>query len=130
MKVAIDTIKVKRRARKDIKEIEELAYSIKRYGLLNPIIIDEKNVLIAGERRLRAVKLLGKTQIEATIVSVENAAEALEIEIEENTQRQEFSTEELKQAYTRLNRIRQSNIFVRFWKFLVDMFRKIFKKNN
>ncbi len=130
MKVPIDKIKVKRRARKDIQEIEELADSIQRHGLLNPIIIDENNVLIAGERRLRAMKFLGRNQIDANIVSVKNAAEALEIEIEENTQRQNFSDEELRRAYTKLNRIQQANIFVRFWRYLVDLVRRIFKRKS
>ncbi len=130
MKVAIDTIKVKRRARKDIREIEELAESIRRNGLLNPIIIDENNVLIAGERRLRAMKHLGRKQIEANIISVENSAQALEIEIEENTQRQEFTQEELLEAYTKLNKIRNPGALVRFWRWLKALFRKIFKRNK
>ncbi len=127
MKVAIDTIKVKKRARKDINGIEELAESIKRNGLLNPIVIDENNVLIAGERRLRAMKHLGRKQIEVNVISVQDSAQALEIEIEENTQRQEFTQEELIEAYTKLNKIRNPNIFIRFWRWLKDLFKKIFK---
>ncbi len=128
MKVPIASIKVKNRARKDIQEIEELADSIKRNGLLNPIIIDQNNVLIAGERRLRAMKLLGRTQIEATVVSIENSAQALEIEIEENTQRQSFTQEELLKAYTKLNRRQHPNVLLRFWRWIIESFRKIFKR--
>ena len=56
MLVNISEIKVKKRVRKDLGDINSLKDSLKRYGLLNPITIDSKNRLIAGERRLEAAK--------------------------------------------------------------------------
>ena len=47
------------RLRRDMGEIESLAASIEDIGLLNPITVDRDGNLLAGERRLRAVKLLG-----------------------------------------------------------------------
>lgn len=47
----------------DQEALDELANSIKEFGLIQPIIVFKKNnkfILIAGERRLRAVKALGK----------------------------------------------------------------------
>lgn len=69
MLVNISEIKVKKRVRKDLGDINSLKDSLKRYGLLNPITIDSKNRLIAGERRLEAAKALGWTNINAVIVN-------------------------------------------------------------
>lgn len=49
----------------DQEALDELANSIKEFGLIQPIIVFKKNnkfILIAGERRLRAVKALGKKE--------------------------------------------------------------------
>ena len=68
MLIPIANIKVKRRVRKDLGSLEELKASLRTYGLLNPITINSKYELIAGERRLTAAKELGWTNIHANIV--------------------------------------------------------------
>ncbi|AGT43163.1 ParB N-terminal domain-containing protein [Treponema pedis] len=130
MQVEIEGIKIKKRARKELLEIPELAESIKRLGLLTPITIDEHNVLIAGQRRLEAAKLLGWKTITANVVSAEDEAAALEMEIEENIQRHQFTDEELFNAFTRLNRIRQPNIFIRIWNAIKNFFTRLFGKKE
>ena len=95
MKVSIDSIVVQKRIRKDLGNLEPLQDSLKRYGLLNPITINSKNELIAGERRLEAAKALGWTQIQAVVVDPPDEITQLELEIEENTQRMPFTDEEL-----------------------------------
>jgi ParB/RepB/Spo0J family partition protein len=68
--IAIADIIVEDRARKDLKDIEGLATSIKESGLICPIAValkDGKYFLMAGERRLSACKLLGSTVIQARI---------------------------------------------------------------
>ena len=87
MLVNISEIKVKKRVRKDLGDLDALKESLRRYGLLNPITIDNKNRLIAGERRLEAAKLLGWTNINAVVVNNISAITKLELELEENNQR-------------------------------------------
>ena len=91
MLVNISEIKVKKRVRKDLGDLDALKESLRRYGLLNPITIDNKNRLIAGERRLEAAKLLGWTNINAVVVNNISAITKLELELEENNKRKEFT---------------------------------------
>lgn len=104
-KVEINKIIVKDRIRKDFGNIEGLAKDIAEKGLYNPILITPDYVLLAGERRLRAMKLLGETEISAHIKTVESAEQALEIEIEENENRKDFSREERIEYARRQERI-------------------------
>ena len=60
MLVNIDDIKIKKRVRKDLGDLDALKNSLRTYGLLNPITITRDYELIAGERRLQAAKALGK----------------------------------------------------------------------
>ena len=61
MLVKIETIRVKKRVRQNIGDIDALKESLRTYGLLNPITLTKDNELIAGERRLEAAKMLGWT---------------------------------------------------------------------
>ncbi len=84
--------------------LKELAASIKENGLIQPVIVhkvDNGYELIAGERRFRASKMLGLTSIPAIIKSVQNA-EALEMAIVENIQREELNPIEEAKAYKML----------------------------
>ncbi len=127
MQIEIKDIKVKNRMRKELLDIKELAESIKRLGLLTPIAVDEHNVLIAGQRRLEAAKLLGWESITAVIIPVKDATKALEMEIEENVQRQQFTDEELLSAFARLNRMRNPNIFIKVWRAIKIFLKRLFK---
>lgn len=64
-KISLDTIIVPEgRHRKTFEGIDELAASVQDIGLIHPIIVDKANLhLIAGERRLRACRLLGLTEL-------------------------------------------------------------------
>lgn len=64
----IDEIKVRRRVRKDMGNLEGLAASMAKVGILHPVVIDERRVLIDGERRIEAAKLLGWAEIETYTV--------------------------------------------------------------
>jgi len=86
------------------KEIEELAQSIENFGLIQAIIvrkIKKGYELIAGERRLRAAKFLGKEVIPAVIKDF-NDQEMAEIALIENLQRKDLNFLEEAQAYQRL----------------------------
>jgi hypothetical protein len=67
----ITSIKVGHRQRKDLGDLDLLAESLETVGLLHPVDIDAKNRLIAGQRGLKAAKLLGWKPIPARDVNLE-----------------------------------------------------------
>ena len=125
MLVPIKDIKVKKRVRKDLGNLDDLKDSLRIYGLLNPITLNRKNELIAGERRLEAAKQIGWTNINANIIDNISDIEKLEKEIEENNQRKEFTEEELLEGYKRLERLRNPGFFYRIYLFFKRLFQKI-----
>lgn len=122
MLVSIKDIKVRHRVRKDLGNLEPLKDSLRRYGLLNPITLNSKYELVAGERRLEAAKAIGWTSISANIIDNLTPLSQLEMEIEENNQRKEFTDQELLEGYKRLARLRNPNIFVRIWNAILRFF--------
>lgn len=128
MLVNISEIKVKHRVRKDLGDIDSLKDSLKRYGLLNPITIDSKYRLIAGERRLEAAKALGWTNINAVIINNLTPLTKLELELEENNQRKEFTDAELLEGYKRLEKLRNPSFLRRILNALIEFFTWLFKK--
>ena len=130
MQIPLDDIRVKRRIREEPEDIEDLMNSMKRYGLMNPITINSENVLIAGRRRLEAARRLGWHMISANVIEATDRVSELEMEIEENTQRSNFTDQELMEAYTRLERLRNPNIFVRIWRAIAAFFRAIFSSKR
>lgn len=118
MLVNIEEITVKRRIRKDLGDLEPLKDSLRRYGLLNPITLNSKKELVAGERRLQAAKAIGWSAIQANIVDKAEEALLLEMELEENNQRKPFSNEELLEGYRRLDRLNNPTIFSKFLRFI------------
>ena len=85
-------------------ELAELCQSIKEQGILQPLLVREENdgfELIAGERRLRAAKKAGLTQVPVIIKRIEDA-KLLELSIVENIQRANINPIEESEAYHRL----------------------------
>ena len=66
--IEVSKIIVGERIRKDLGNIKELAQTIDLVGQLQPIEITKKNILVRGQRRLEAVKILGLTTISALIL--------------------------------------------------------------
>ncbi|EIE8439851.1 ParB/RepB/Spo0J family partition protein [Campylobacter jejuni] len=99
----------------DQEALDELANSIKEFGLIQPIIIFKKNnkfILIAGERRLRAVKALGKKEILAFIADIDEN-KLRELALIENIQRENLNPIELANSYKDLmqvHKITQENL--------------------
>jgi len=88
----------------DEKALAELSESIKRHGLLQPIVVVEQMdeyILIAGERRLRASKMAKTKTIKAVVVSA-NDEEMRELALIENIQREELNAIELAKSYEEL----------------------------
>ncbi|MDY4707455.1 MAG: ParB N-terminal domain-containing protein [Candidatus Treponema excrementipullorum] len=128
MLIDIDQIKIKNRVRKDLSDLDNLKDSLKRYGLLNPITVTADYNLIAGHRRLEAAKQLGWTTINAIVVPVDDEVTKLEMELEENTQRKDFTDAELLEGYKRLEKLRNPSFFQKLWRKIKDFFSKLFKK--
>ncbi len=77
----------------DQEALEELAESIKEYGLIQPIVVTKKDgyyAIVAGERRWRASKIAGLTEIPA-IVREDNERINSEISLIENMQREDLN---------------------------------------
>lgn len=125
MLVPIKDIKIKKRVRQDLGNLEDLKDSLRTYGLLNPITINRNYELIAGERRLQAATQLGWTSIQANIIDNLTELEQLEMEIEENNQRKEFTDDELLAGYKRLERLRNPSFLYKIYLFFKHLFEKI-----
>ncbi|MEX2446002.1 MAG: ParB/RepB/Spo0J family partition protein [Dehalococcoidia bacterium] len=93
----------------DPEQLEELATSIRTYGIIQPLLVTEEHgqdgrpvyQLIAGERRLRAAKAAGLDRVPVTIRQT-TPQELLEIAIVENVQRADLNPIEEALAYQRL----------------------------
>ncbi len=81
----------------DPESIAELSDSIKRHGLLQPVVVirnNDKFMLIAGERRLRATKLAGIPKIKAIVADIDKSR-IRELALIENIQRENLNAVEL-----------------------------------
>ncbi len=108
MLIDIDRIVVGDRIRKDFGDIDELAEDIRVNGLINPPVVNRDYVLLAGERRLRACKILGWPQIEVRMMDTRDAEHELNVEISENDVRKGFTKAERVDYMRRLLRIEQA----------------------
>ena len=105
MLVSISEIKISAGRREaDPDGVQELVDSISKVGLLNPITIDQKHTLIAGLHRLEAAKLLGWTEIECTVSSLEGLLAEL-AEVDENVVRKGLSAVEYSDLLLRRKEI-------------------------
>lgn len=88
----------------DEDALEELAESIKQFGLLQPILVQDRKdyyEIIAGERRWRAAKKAGLKEVPVIIKNL-TEQEIVEISLIENIQREDLNPIEEAQAYKRL----------------------------
>ena len=101
----------------DQNSLSDLADSIRQYGILQPLVITRKETqkedggvfveyeLIAGERRLRASKIAGLTQVPAVIRTVAyDAKTKLELAIIENLQREDLNPADRANAFNQLSK--------------------------
>ena len=104
--IPINDIVIGERFRKDYGKIQEFADSIKSRGfLLEPIVVDHGNNLLAGGRRLAACKLLGWTDIPCNFIEEVDELTAREIELEENILRLELSWQEKAKLTLEIDRL-------------------------
>jgi ParB family chromosome partitioning protein len=91
----IDAIVIDNRFRKDMGDLQGLADDIDDLGLIQPVVVTPANKLVAGGRRIEAVKLLGWDTIPVTVIhTLADATDALKAECSENTFRKDFTPTE------------------------------------
>jgi N6-adenosine-specific RNA methylase IME4/ParB-like chromosome segregation protein Spo0J len=87
----IDDVRIGKRHRRDLGDVGALAASIADIGLLHPIVVRPNGSLIAGERRLKAAKLLGWASIPVNVIDLDAVTRG---EFAENTHRKDFTLSE------------------------------------
>ncbi len=90
----------------DEEKLQQLADSIQEKGIIQPLLVTRKAsnryVLIAGERRLRAARMLGHEEVPVVVMEEGDDRESLELALIENIQRHDLNPIEEALAYTRL----------------------------
>ncbi|SHH72387.1 chromosome partitioning protein, ParB family [Desulfofustis glycolicus DSM 9705] len=129
MKIPIERIQVdeKVRVRKDIGNLEPLQESIAAVGLINPLLIDERDNLVAGYRRLCACRNLGWQEVDVRVIEFGgDELGMLDVEIAENFFRKDFSPQEILETERRRQQIieknRKKGWWERFWNWLRRLF--------
>ena len=85
--------------------LEELAASINENGIVQPITVTKKNgkyELVAGERRLRAARLINLRTIPVYVIKVDGDESLLQLSLIENIQREDLNPIDLAEAYSEL----------------------------
>ena len=103
------------RGRKNFRNLDALSTSIQTYGLLHPLVVsknpegDEKlYTLIAGERRFKALLLLGRTSVPCLMRDDLTDIEQKEIELEENLRRENLEWSEEIQLIRQIDELKKS----------------------
>lgn len=102
----VDSLIVPAAGRRELGNVLILSGSIERVGLLHPIVVNTRNEVIAGRRRLAAVKRLGWSRVPVTVAAtLDDALLALMAERDENTCRERLTTEDMVEIGERLEAI-------------------------
>lgn len=109
----------------DPGDLTDLMNSMRKYGLINPVLVDTDHKLVAGYRRLSAARKLGWDNIDVRIVDIKSKKERLILEIEENRSRRDFSAEDLERARRLLDRSERVGFLSGLWASIVDFFERI-----
>lgn len=109
VEVPLDEIKIGSRVRRDFSHVPELAESIREDGLIQPIVLTYDKQLIAGESRIRAHRLLGRTTIKAVFRGVLDEAQLGILEASENIARQNLTWQERCLSVDKVHRLRSTN---------------------
>lgn len=127
MQMKLEDIVIKKRIRRNLGDLAPLMDSLKKYGLMNPVVVNRDRELIAGHRRYEAARRLGWRTVSVVVVETSEEEKMLEMEIEENTQRKNLTSDELADAYLRLDRLRNPGIFARIARAVRRFFRRLFR---
>ncbi len=113
----------KKRIRKDLGSLKSLKESILKHGLFYPPIVTKGLELLAGHRRIEAVKELGWREIPVLVVNVNSKKDKFEIEVEENVVRKEFTLSELEEMLKIKKELEEKN----FFKKIINLFKRFFR---
>lgn len=103
----VEDIVIGERFRKEYNKIDELCQSIVENGLMHFPVVDEQNNLIAGGRRMTALKKLGWTQIPVREMKDVSPIKLREMELEENLQRENLTWQEEVALKNEILRLKQ-----------------------
>jgi len=126
LQIRIEEIKIKKRIRKELGDLTPLIESLRKHGLMNPVVITRDNFLIAGHRRIESAKALGWRFIDVLAVDEISEIEKLELEVEENVVRKDFSEEELEDARARLETLKNPGWLKRVLDVIIKMINRLF----
>jgi len=88
--------------RREMGDLDALANSVRRLGLLFPVLINRRGILISGSRRVAACRAAGITRVPALIVDVdETDIAAVDIQCQENVCRKDLTMAELQDEIDR-----------------------------
>lgn len=108
--IPLSSIQVNReeRQRRELPNIDILADSIRRLGLIHPLVVDEEHNLVAGERRLEALKSLGWTDVPIQYLQDLDPLIRHAIELEENIKREALPWQDECRAIAEYHALRAS----------------------
>jgi len=107
--ISLDSIIIDResRQRRELRNVEELAESIQNVGLINPPVVTQDLILVAGERRLEACRTLGWTSISVQFAEDLDQITLHLIELEENAKREDLTWQEHNRAISTYHSLRK-----------------------
>ncbi|AAX17229.1 ParB N-terminal domain-containing protein [Borrelia hermsii] len=130
MLIDLEQIKIKRRIRQNVGDTTTLKESIKKHGLIYPIIIDKNKNLVAGFRRYQVLKELGYKEVDVKVIPIEDKKTLLEIELDENNARKSFTKSEAETGEEQLKNYSEKNIIIRLLNLITFKIKKIFKRKK
>jgi ParB family chromosome partitioning protein len=123
MKIPLGQISVKKRVRMQLGDLQSLMDSLDTRGLMNPVTVNSDYGLIAGHRRLESARRLGWEMIEVRVLDAQDELGMLELELEENLHRLDFTDLELSQARARIEKLRTPGFLRCIWLALVRLYK-------
>lgn len=110
MLISMDKVIFGKRVRDEYGDMQSLVDSIKKYGLLHPIVIDNEYRLVAGGRRFLACERVGMKEIEAKMLGHLTEKELRVLELEENLKRKDLTSYEKSKNLVELAEIKEDEL--------------------
>lgn len=104
--LAVIQIERDSRQRRELKDIDELAESIRSVGLIHPPVVTREYLLIAGERRVTAMRKLGWTDCPVQWADTLDPTDLHLLELEENARRVDLTWQEMNDAAVAYHKLR------------------------
>jgi len=105
----LSSIVIGDRQRTDLGNLADLIESMRSYGLIQPVVINQDRLLIAGGRRIAAAQELGWTDIDVVYKETLSQEQLMEMELEENLRRKDMNWRERCLSVARIHRMKKSS---------------------